>query len=158
MQRTTITLDEELATELDAFIGTGGASSRSEAIRDLIRAGLANRRQGSDSALCFGVVSYAVDQSVRKLASRIPQSRMNRHDQTVASLSVPLDHSTTIDVVVMRGRLGDISSYAEALFFERGVMHGTLGLIPVYEDDERHVHDESSARHRHTHLKVRAAF
>lgn len=157
MQRTTITLDEDLAAELDAFIERTGAQSRSEAIRDLVRGGLANRMQGPEDARCFGVVSYAVDQSVRNLATRIPQSRLNRHDQTIVSLSVPLDHSTTIDVVVMRGRLGDVAGYAEALFLERGVMHGHLGLIPVAEDEMHHVHDEGEP-HSHRHLRVRSAF
>lgn len=157
MQRTTITLDEDLAAELDTFIEKTGALSRSEAIRDLVRAGLANRMEGPEDARCFGVMSYAIDQSVRNLATRVPQSRMNRHDQTVASLSVPLDHSTTIDVVVMRGRFADISGYAEALFSERGVMHGNLGLIPVAEDEIPHVHNEGEP-HSHTHLRVRSAF
>ncbi|MCB1754223.1 MAG: nickel-responsive transcriptional regulator NikR [Gammaproteobacteria bacterium] len=157
MQRMTITLDDDLAAELDAFIERTGALSRSEAIRDLVRTGLANRMDGPEEASCFGVISYAIDQSMRNLASRIPQSRMNRHDQTIASLSVPLDHSTTIDVVVMRGRLGDVSSYAEKLFFERGVLHGNLGLIPVAEDETPHVHHDGE-EHPHTHLRVRPAF
>lgn len=157
MQRITITLDEDLATELDSFIDLTGALSRSEAIRDLVRSGLANRISAPTDANCFGVVSYAIDQSVRNLASRVPQGRMNRHDQTVASLSVPLGHSTTIDVVVMHGRVGDVFGYAEALFSERGVMHGNLGLVPVSEDRASHVHDEGDG-HPHTHLRVRPAF
>ena len=70
------------------------------------------------------MISCVIDQSVRNLATRVPQSRLDRHDQTVAALSVPLDHSTSIDVAVMRGRVDDVSSYAEALFLERGIMHG----------------------------------
>ena len=157
MQRMTITLDDDLAAELDAFIERTGAASRSEAIRDLVRNGLSNRMEGPDDASCFGVISYAVDQSVRNLASRIPQSRMNRHDQTVAALSVPLDHSTTIDVVVMGGQLDSVTGYADALFAERGVMHGNLGLVPVAEDKTPHVHNEGE-QHPHTHLRVRSAF
>ncbi len=157
MQRMTITLDDDLAAELDDFIERTGAVSRSEAIRDLVRTGLANKMKGPEEASCYGVISYAIDQSMRNLASRIPKGRMNRHDQTVASMSVPLDHSTSIDVVVMRGRFGDISGYAEALFFERGILHGHLGLIPVDEDQTPHIHTEGE-RHPHTHLRVRPTF
>jgi CopG family nickel-responsive transcriptional regulator len=157
MHRTTITLDDDLASELDAFMAATGAQSRSEAIRDLVRRALAARPGGPDEASCFGVVSCVIDQSVRGLAARVPQSRLDRHDQTVAALSVPLDHSTVLDVTVMRGHVGSIASYAEGLFVERGVMHGTLGLIPVAESETVHVHNEGEP-HAHSHLKVLPSF
>ena len=40
MQRVTITLDDELMKELDAIIAARGYQNRSEAIRDLARAGI----------------------------------------------------------------------------------------------------------------------
>lgn len=162
MQRTTITLDEELARALDAYMDGTGAGSRSEAIRDLMRRGLSARPEAPADAPCFGIISYTVDQSVRNLAARVPQGRLDRHDQAVASLSLPLDHTTSIDVTLMRGPVGDVSSYAEALFLERGVMHGRLHLIPVMQDTAAHAHEaheDGAASHQtHTHLRVRSGF
>src|SRR6266699_3802030 len=40
MQRVTITIDDELMTELDRIIAARGYQNRSEAIRDLARAGI----------------------------------------------------------------------------------------------------------------------
>ncbi len=157
MQRITIALDDALVAELDAHLEATGGSSRSEAIRDLVRRGLSTIPGSPGDARCYGVVSCAVDQSVRNLASRVPQGRLDHHDETVAALSVPLDHSTAIDVAVMRGRVAHISSYSEALFLERGVMHGSLGLIPVAEDTTIHVHP-SGDMHAHTHLRVKNSF
>ena len=157
MQRLTIALDDALVAELDAHLEAISGTSRSEAVRDLVRRGLATIPKSPDDANCYGVVSCAIDQSVRNLASRVPQARLDRHDQTVASLSVPVDHSSSIDVVVMRGRVADVTSYAEALFLERGVMHGALGLIPVAEDSVTHVHHDG-VPHKHTHLRVKSSF
>ena len=70
----------------------------------------------------------------------MPQSRLDHHDETVASLSVPVDHSSSVDVVVMRGRVADVAAYAEALFLERGVMHGRSGSSPWPTDTTTHVH------------------
>ena len=50
MQRITITIDEDLATRLDAHVEAMGASNRSEAIRDLIRRGLSMRTDGPTEA------------------------------------------------------------------------------------------------------------
>ena len=40
MQRTTITLDDDLMTRLDEFMSDRRYANRSEAIRDLVRSGL----------------------------------------------------------------------------------------------------------------------
>jgi CopG family transcriptional regulator, nickel-responsive regulator len=157
MQRITIALDDALVDELDAHLEATGGASRSEAIRDLVRRGLSTIPKNSENATCYGVISCAIDQSIRNLASRVPQSRLDHHDETVASLSVPVDHSSSIDVVVMRGPVADVTAYAEALFLERGVMHGALGLVPVVEDTVTHVHHDG-APHVHTHLKVKSSF
>ncbi|WP_321334948.1 nickel-responsive transcriptional regulator NikR [Breoghania sp.] len=156
MQRITITLDDALAEELDAHMKATGAAGRSEVIRDLVRRGLATVPDAPGEAQCFGIISCAIDQSVRGLAARVPQGRLDRHDQTVAALSVPLDHTTSIDVTVMTGRAADVTTYAEALFAERGVMHGALGLVPVARDSEPHVHGHGSEQ-AHTHYKVRTS-
>lgn len=141
MQRTTITLDDGLADQLEAHMAETGAQSRSEAIRDLLRRALNARVEAPEGAACFGILSCAVDPSVRDLGRRLPQDRLARHDQTVAALSVPIDHSHAIEITVMRGAARAISGYAEALFLERGVMHGTLGLIPVAWETHHHSHD-----------------
>lgn len=162
MQRTTITLDDALAAQLDAYIDSAGAMSRSEAIRDLLRRGLGAQADAPEGAECYGVISYVVDQSVRNLATRLPQGRLDRHDQTIAALSVPLDHSHALEVTVMRGPARAVSHHAETLFLERGLMHGTLGLIPVTEDHAHHSHGHQSygegAPHSHSHPRVLAGF
>ena len=40
MQRVTVTIDDELMSALDRYMEAGGHQNRSEAVRDLVRAGL----------------------------------------------------------------------------------------------------------------------
>jgi CopG family nickel-responsive transcriptional regulator len=155
MERITIAVDDELVERLDAHMEATGSTSRSEAVRDLMRRGLLSRPSGPPDAQCFGIVSCAIDHSVRNLGSRVPKGRLERHDQTVSTLSVALRHTTSIDVTIMRGQLADIADYAETLFLERGVMHGGVRLIPVAEDEDHHSHDDGT---RHGHLRVRHGF
>lgn len=158
MQRITITLTDEIVAEIDSFMAQSGASNRSEAIRDLVRRGLTGRPDTPADSRCLAVLTCAVDQSARNLAARIPQSRLDRHDQHLAALSIPLDHSTSLEVAVMRGAVGDITTSAEALFLERGVLHGHLALIPVAEDGPRHIHNHGHSHDDHTHLRVQSTF
>ncbi|MFH5925342.1 nickel-responsive transcriptional regulator NikR [Roseomonas xinghualingensis] len=157
MQRMTIAIDDELASALDSFMTSTSAISRSEAIRDLVRRGLSARSSAPPEAQCYGIISCAVDQSVRNLAARVPQGRLDRHDLAMAALSVPLDHTTSVDVTLMRGSVGDVSGYAETLFLERGVVHGALHLIPLDADTVPHSHGQGFPN-RHTHLRVRSGF
>ena len=159
MQRITITLTDDLAAELDRFMADSRARNRSEAIRDLVRRALLNRPDAPEAAPCLGVLSFTADHSLRNLGARLAQGRLDRHDQTLAALSVPLDHQTSLEVAVMRGKLHDIRSLAEALFLERGVMHGHAALIPVVEDGPHHAHDHGDDHGiPHQHIRVQNSF
>jgi len=66
MQRVTITLDDALMKELDAIIAARGYQNRSEAIRDLARAGMreaaedAGQKRGKRGARWISIFCGAV--------------------------------------------------------------------------------------------------
>ncbi|MBY5974584.1 nickel-responsive transcriptional regulator NikR [Maritimibacter alexandrii] len=157
MKRITITLSDDIAEAFDAYMTESGAQNRSEAIRDLVRRAMLQRQNGPADAPCLGVVSYTVDQTTRNLGARLAQRRLDAHDRHVAALSVPLDHTTALEIEVLRGRLSDVSIASEALFLERGVAHGALSLIPVAPSKSPHVHDQEND-HPHSHIHVQPSF
>lgn len=157
MIRTTITIDTDLAAEVDAYATGARVANRSEAIRDLIRRGLNALPQPEPTAGCIGVMSCAVDQSMPELARRLRETRMGRHDEILFTASVPVNHQETIDIAVVRGPVGRVGQYARALFLERGVRHGALALIPVVEETQHHAHGDEPAR-PHSHVKVQSSF
>ncbi|MFN4128521.1 MAG: nickel-responsive transcriptional regulator NikR [Paracoccaceae bacterium] len=155
MQRVTMTIDDDLLQALDDFMQRSGAGNRSEALRDLLRRGLvAKAPAGAD---CVAILSYSLDPSQRELGRRVPISRQEHHDSTVAAMSVPLDHKTAVEVAVMRGKADIIADYANGLFLERGVRHGHLAMIPVEREEEFHLHG-SGAAHHHSHFRVKDSF
>lgn len=155
MQRITITIEDALLEQLDAYMEQSGATNRSEALRDLLRRGL--QPPAAPEAECVGIVSYTLDPTLRDLGRRVPKSRQEHHDRTVSALSVPLDHDAVVEVAVMRGSVGTVSAYANGLFMERGVSHGQLALIPVQTEVAFHNHGQGQG-HTHTHLRVRDSF
>ena len=157
MQRVTITLDEELLEEIDAFMRRSGASNRSEALRDLARRGLGAIIDDAASGDCVGVVSYVVQRGTRDLGRRIADARHARHDRTIAATTVPLDHDAALEVEILRGDAADLRAHAEALFLERGVLHGAASLCPVRVTESTHAHGHGDP-HPHVHLKVRESF
>ena len=118
MQRITITLDEELVTALDQVIAECGYQNRSEAIRDLARAGIAQRQEhsGEDARAGVAALVYVYDHQERGMAKRLTGSFHQHHDLSIASMHVHLDHVSCMEVAVLRGAFaGDEYSPISAL-------------------------------------------
>ncbi|RUT35149.1 nickel-responsive transcriptional regulator NikR [Arsenicitalea aurantiaca] len=149
MHRVTVTLDDELMGELDRVMAARGYQNRSEAIRDLARAGLrqANIEAGA-SARCVGVLSYVYDHAARDLARRLTSAFHDHHDLTVSSMHVHLDHDNCLEVSVLKGPTAEVQRFAESVIAERSVRHGEVVLIPA---DEAHEHGHGEHPHHHHH-------
>jgi len=156
MERITITVEQEFLEALDRLIAAKGYQNRSEAIRDLARAGLrqAEEEQGG-AGQCVAALVYAYDHNTRELSKRIANTFHDHHDLSLASLHVHLDHEACLEVAVLRGATGQVSALADRIIAERGVRHGKLMRIPVELDEEVHAH--GAGRHRHVHAHVKRA-
>jgi CopG family nickel-responsive transcriptional regulator len=157
MQRTTITLDDDLMTRLDEFMRERRYANRSEAIRDLVRSGLeqATLSETAD-AHCLGAVVYVYDHEARDLSSRLTHAAHDHHDLAIATMHVHLDHESCMEVTVLRGQVGEVRHFADHVIAERGVRHGKLVLVPVNELTEVHAHhDTKVGPHRHLHVRKR---
>lgn len=157
MQRTTITLDDDLMTRLDEFMGERRYANRSEAIRDLVRSGLEQATlSGSRDAHCLGAVVYVYDHEARDLSSRLTHAAHDHHDLAIATMHVHLDHESCMEVTILRGQVGEVRHFADHVIAERGVRHGKLVLVPVSEQSEAHTHHEAKVGpHRHLHVRRR---
>lgn len=155
MQRFTISLDEDLAHQFDAHMMRHGYATRSEAVRDLIRRELQNRRAADDSGQCVGCVCYVYAHHERNLAARLAQLQHDAHDLVVATMHVHLDHQDCMEVLFLRGDARAARTLAQGLVAERGVRHGMVHLLSLLAADDAHVHADDSGHaqpHRHAHL------
>lgn len=132
MQRVTVTLDNDLMEELDRIIEARGYQNRSEAIRDLARAGLkqATIETGTMTS-AIGVLSYVFDHEARDLAKRLTSSFHSHHNLTVSSLHVHLDGQNCLEVSVLKGPSEQIQHFADHVISERAVKHGQLHIMPT---------------------------
>jgi CopG family nickel-responsive transcriptional regulator len=131
MQRVTITIDDELMTEIDRLIEARGYQNRSEAIRDLARVGVkqASVATAPDQA-CAAALVYVYDHAKRELPKRLVNAFHDHHDLSVSTLHVHLDRASCLEVTVLRGQLGAIQHFADHVIAERGVRHGQLVVLP----------------------------
>ena len=147
MHRFTISIDDPLAGAVDAFLKKTGYRSRSEGLRDILRESM-GRRNNDIVAHEFSVanLSYIYDRTVRRLASRLSDMQHAHHDLVVSASSVPLDHSSAFEAVMLKGRTKALHEFADAVQAQRGVRSLVFNLIGVDPGDRHeHAHD-----HRHT--------
>jgi CopG family nickel-responsive transcriptional regulator len=156
MQRTTITLDDDLMDRIDEFMRDRNYANRSEAIRDLVRGGLEQATlESNPKGQCLGAAIYVYDHEARELASRLTRAAHEHHDVSLATLHVHLDHDSCMEVTVLRGPVGEVRHFADHVIAERGVRHGRLVLVPVEERFEVHTHGTGTAPHQHLHIRRR---
>lgn len=149
MERLTISLDNQLSEQFDEFIRARGYTNRSEAMRDLIRDQLETARlEKGGGGHCVATLSYIYDHHESDLASRVTSIQHDRHDLTLSSMHVHMDHDNCLEVVILRGTIQDVKDFANLVMATRGVRHGKLHMVPVEIKHERHSH--ASVPHTHS--------
>jgi len=153
-----VTLDDDLMAELDAIIAERGYQNRSEAIRDLARAGIKEAAPDSGRGRdCVAALVYVYDHEARQLSKRLVRAYHDQHELSLASLHVHLDHDTCLEVTVLRGKSGEVQHFGEHVIAERGVRHGKLVRMPVETPAASSGSRHRSHHHHHDHDQVAQA-
>jgi CopG family nickel-responsive transcriptional regulator len=137
MQRITITVDDELVVALDHVIAVSVYQNRSEAIRDLMRVGIAQFQlqvHGNDRRSGVAALVYVYDHQACELAKRLASSSHEHHDLSVTTMHVHLDHDSCMEVAVLKGAMSDVRHFAQHVISERG---GATESLLLYQRNLR---------------------
>ncbi len=155
MQRITITIDDELAQEIDKLAAARGYQNRSETVRDLVRAGM-TRRQSHDVPSAECVCDTCRMSMIRRRASCPSGLRTPCRSSTISRLRQCASRSTTTslprEVAVLEGKAAEVEHFAQQIIAERGVRHGRVNIIPAEIESERHPHGHLAA---HVRISIR---
>ncbi len=155
MQRVTITMDDDLMGELDRLIAVRGYRGRSEAMRDVARAGVQQALlEANEAPDCIAAIVYVYEHGSRDLARRLSSLFHDHHDLSVATMHVPLDHRSGMEVAVLKGATERVRRLAESMLAERGVRNGRIVIVPADLDAGEHIHDDAPNEQAHTHIRT----
>lgn len=121
-----ISINDQLLARFDQLIEAKGYVNRSEAIRDLIRNALVEEEWARENEDAVATVSLVYDHHTRDLSDKLTEHQHTHHKEIVSALHVHLDAHHCLEVVVLKGRAGDIRRLAEELIGTKGVKHGKL--------------------------------
>ncbi len=132
MQRVTMTIDEELMESLDRYMAASGHRNRSEAVRDLVRAGLLLQPRNDDGErACMAALVYVYDHETRQLSKRLLSDHHSHADMSIATLHVHIDAESCLEVSLLRGEKAEVEHFAQHVIGERGVRYGQLVVVPA---------------------------
>lgn len=152
-----VAMEAELLKRFDARITARGYATRSEALRDLVRADLADAHV-EDGGSAVATLTVVYDHHVRELAERLTSLQHALGHHVVSTLHVHLDHDNCLEVIVLRGPSGLIRDAADKVIATKGVTHGRLvvtalpgGAAHPAHSHPAHLSHEAEEGHGHHH-------
>ncbi len=133
LERIGVSLDTDLLSMFDQLISKKGYASRSEAIRDLVRQQLSEERIQDPETKAVAAVFLVYDHHSTKLTKSLIDLQHTHTSgtslQVISSLHVHLDEHDCLEVIVLRGRVGEISRMAEHILSKKGVKLGRVNIV-----------------------------
>lgn len=147
LERVGVSLDKELLDQFDDLIKAKGYANRSEAIRDLIRGELSGEQLSKPTTEAVAGVFLVYDHHASGLTRKMIELQHSSRLQTISTMHVHLNHHDCLEVIVLRGKAGDIQKMADRLISLKGVKLGRVSLMAI-EEHESHHHGH---HHHHDH-------
>jgi CopG family nickel-responsive transcriptional regulator len=126
LTRISISLETALLDAFDRRNHDKGYTTRSEAIRDLIRDRLIREEAEHAQGEQVAVVTLVYDHHARELAARLIDKQHHHHDLVVSSLHIHLGERHCLEVSVLRGPVEKVRHLGDELLATKGVLHGEM--------------------------------
>jgi len=139
LERIGVSLDKKLLSMFDKLIAKQGYPSRSEAIRDLVRQQLSREQVGDPKIQAVAAVFLVYDHHATKLTERLIRlqhsstagSHRTHAVHVISSLHVHLDEHDCLEIIVLRGRVGEINNIGENILSMKGIKIGRINLVAM---------------------------
>jgi CopG family transcriptional regulator, nickel-responsive regulator len=115
LSRIGVAIDSDLIDQFDSFIASQGIENRSEALRDLIRQRFVSAAVEPPDAPIVGTVTLIHDHHSRLLPDKLMELQHDHHELIIATTHAHLDHSTCLEVIVVKGESNRVRALADLM-------------------------------------------
>jgi CopG family transcriptional regulator, nickel-responsive regulator len=136
VERIGVSVEKELLSKFDKLIAKQGYQSRSEAIRDLVRQQISEERVGDPKAKAVAAVILVYDHHSTKLMEKLTGLQHSHLLQTISAMHIHLDEHDCLEVIVLRGRIGEIKKTAENIISLKGVKLGRINFVAAEQNGD----------------------
>lgn len=126
LSRIGIALDSDLLKRFDRSMLHRGYTNRSEAFRDLIRDRLVKEQTAVPDAIVVGTVTLIYDHHAHGVSEKLTELQHASHELIVSTSHAHLDHDSCLEVLIVHGKSGRVTQFADRIIGLKGVQHGQL--------------------------------
>jgi CopG family nickel-responsive transcriptional regulator len=127
--RFAVSLDEELLERFDEYIKKKGYTTRSEAVRDLIRNALVELAVGEDREV-FGTITVVYDHH-DEVSEKITEIEHSFLQHIISTMHIHIDEKHCLETIALRGKASVIKKLADRILTLKGVKHGKLAVVGI---------------------------
>jgi CopG family transcriptional regulator, nickel-responsive regulator len=127
LHRFSFSIEKPLADKLGKMIRESHYENRSEFIRDLVRGKMVAEKWEMDGE-ALGTISLLYDHHKRRLSEKLIEVQHHHAAQVLASTHVHLDERICAEMIMARGKAGDIRHLFDHMRQEKGVLHASISL------------------------------
>jgi CopG family nickel-responsive transcriptional regulator len=127
LHRFSFSIEKPLALQLEKMIKNSHYENRSEFIRDLVRGKMVAEKWETDGE-ALGTISLLYDHHKRRLSEKLIEVQHHHAAQVLASTHVHLDERICAEMIMVRGKAGDIRHLFDHMRQEKGVLHASISL------------------------------
>ena len=126
VERVGVSFEPELLEKFDIHLTKKGYSNRSEALRDLVRKSLIEADIEGEKGDVFGTLTIIYDHHSGDVNNRLMHLQHHHVGDILSTTHIHVDEDTCLEVLIVRGKAGDVKMLADIIRALRGVKHGGL--------------------------------
>jgi CopG family nickel-responsive transcriptional regulator len=134
LMRFGVSMEQSLLKEFDSLCKEKGYSTRSEAIRDMIRNLLVEKEIGHENTEGVGTLTLVYNHHQRELEEKLTDYQHRHLESIISTIHVHLTHHLCLEVMLLKGKTKAIKAIADGLIAAKGVRQGKLVLTTTRKE------------------------
>ncbi len=127
LTRLSLSLEDSLCRKLDKMVLESDYRNRSEFIRDLLREKIVDQ-QWETSREVLATITLVYDHHQRELSDKLTTIQHDSKAHVMAGTHVHLSHEICAEMIMLRGRPGDIRELYLELRKPKGILHAAISM------------------------------
>lgn len=131
IKRFGVSVEDDLLEKFDEIIEKHGYTSRSEAIRDLIRDFIVREKWEIKGEKIAGTISIIYDHDVHGLVDKLTDIQHHYHDIIISTLHVHFDKRNCLEVIVVNGKVETVKKLYDEISSLKWVRHTNISITDI---------------------------
>lgn len=126
VERVGVSFEPELLAKFDKLIKIQGYTTRSEAVRDLVRKAIIDSDIKAEKGEVVGTLTIVYDHDASDVTHKLMHIQHHHHTEISFTSHIHIDKQTCLEVLVVRGGAADVRQLADNIKAVKGVKAGEL--------------------------------